>query len=52
MLNFITSNDNNALFSVQPYLDNDGTLHYTAAADAYGLANVSIQLQDRRRRHS
>ncbi len=46
MLNFITSNDNNALFSVQPYLDNDGTLHYTAAANAYGLANVSIQLHD------
>ncbi len=46
ILNFITSNDNNALFSVQPYLDNDGTIHYTAAADAYGLANVSIQLHD------
>ena len=43
---FIVSNDNNALFSVQPSITSDGTLSYTPAANAFGSAAVSVQLQD------
>jgi hypothetical protein len=40
------SNNNNALFSVQPTIDASGTLTYTAAADANGTATVSVTLAD------
>jgi len=43
---FLVSNDNNALFSVQPAVSSDGTLSYTTAADAFGLVTLSVQLQD------
>jgi CSLREA domain-containing protein len=40
------SNDNNALFSVQPAIALDGILSFTVAPDAYGTANVSFYLTD------
>jgi hypothetical protein len=45
-LSFIVSNDNNALFSVQPFIDPDGTLHYTPAVNTNGVATVSVQIHD------
>ncbi len=45
-LNFIVSNNNNALFSVQPAIAPDGTLTYTAAANASGVATVKVKLHD------
>ena len=45
-LNFVVTNDNNALFSVQPFVTANGTLTYTAAASATGIATVSVQLFD------
>jgi hypothetical protein len=45
-LNFSVSNDNTALFSVQPALSAAGTLTFTAAAGATGSATVSVQLHD------
>ncbi|MEE4175687.1 MAG: Ig-like domain-containing protein, partial [Xanthomonadales bacterium] len=43
---YLVSNDNNALFAVQPTLATDGTLSYTPADDASGVATVSVQVQD------
>ena len=43
---FSTSNDNNALFSVQPSVSATGVLTFTLAADAFGSANVSVTLSD------
>ncbi len=45
-VSFVVSNDNNALFSAQPSVDTAGTLTYTLAADANGVATVSIYAQD------
>jgi hypothetical protein len=46
-LNFMVSNDNNALFSVQPSIDpTTGTLTYTPAPGGNGSANVTVQLHD------
>jgi hypothetical protein len=45
-LNFILSNDNNALFSVQPTIDVSGNLVYTVADHASGSATVSVSLHD------
>jgi len=45
-LNFIVTNDNNALFSSQPAVDASGKLTYTAAANANGTATVTIKLHD------
>ena len=45
-LNFIVSNNNNALFSVQPAIAANGTLTYTPAANANGQATVTVQLHD------
>ncbi len=46
MLDFIVSNDNNALFSVQPTITSAGTLSFTPAADANGSTTVTVQLHD------
>lgn len=46
VLNFIVTNDNNALFSVQPSITADGTLSFVPAANAVGVANVTVQLHD------
>ncbi|MDX1461075.1 MAG: Ig-like domain-containing protein [Xanthomonadales bacterium] len=45
-VSFNVSNDNNALFSVQPAVSPTGTLTYTPAADANGVANVTINIMD------
>jgi VCBS repeat-containing protein len=45
-VNFIVSNDNNAIFSVQPAIAANGTLTYTAALNANGLATVTVQIHD------
>jgi VCBS repeat-containing protein len=43
---FHVSNDNNALFSGQPSVDASGNLTYTPAANANGVANVSVHVSD------
>ncbi len=45
-LTFTVTNDNNALFSTQPAIDDSGNLTYTPATDANGSATVSIVLSD------
>jgi VCBS repeat-containing protein len=45
-LSFNLTNDNNTLFSAQPAITADGTLTYTPAPDAFGVANVSVTLSD------
>lgn len=45
-LTFRLSNNNHALFSVQPAIASDGTLTFTLAPDAYGAATVSVYLED------
>jgi len=45
-MNFSVSNNNNALFSVQPAIDAVGTLTYTPAPNANGSALVTLSLQD------
>ena len=45
-LDFIVSNNNTALFSVQPAVAANGTLTYTPAANATGAATVTVQLHD------
>jgi hypothetical protein len=45
-LTFETSNDNNALFSIQPSIDVNGTLTYTPAANKIGTAVVTVRLRD------
>lgn len=45
-LTFNVSNDNNALFSVQPSISPSGDLTYTSANDASGLATVNVTLSD------
>lgn len=45
-VSFQVSNDNNALFSVQPAISSAGALTYTPTADAHGSAVVSIVAAD------
>jgi VCBS repeat-containing protein len=45
-VDFVVSNDNNTLFSVQPAIDATGKLTYTPAANANGVANVTVQIHD------
>ena len=45
-LTFNLSNDNNALFVVQPALDETGLLTFTPAANANGSAQVEVTLSD------
>jgi hypothetical protein len=45
-LTFSVSNDNNALFELQPAISSDGTLSYTPGADVNGSAMVTVSLQD------
>src|SRR5262249_17877464 len=45
-VNFLVSNDNNPLFSVQPAVSAAGTLTYTPAANANGSATVTVQIHD------
>ena len=46
IVTLLLSNDNNALFSVQPSLDASGNLSFTPASDAYGVAVVTITITD------
>lgn len=46
LLDFDVSNDNHALFSVQPYLTPGGTLAYTPATGVAGRATISVRLHD------
>ena len=46
VLDFIVSNDNNALFSAQPSISAAGVLSFTPAADANGVATVTVSLHD------
>ncbi|WP_188467442.1 BspA family leucine-rich repeat surface protein, partial [Marivirga lumbricoides] len=43
---FILTNNNNALFSVQPAIDATGELTYTSANNANGSATVDVVLKD------
>jgi hypothetical protein len=43
---FTATNDNNALFSVQPAISSTGTLTYTPASNVNGVANLSVTLKD------
>lgn len=43
---FTVTNDNNALFGVQPMIEPDGTLRYSRAFDAFGAATVTVWLSD------
>ncbi|MBX3398816.1 MAG: cadherin domain-containing protein [Gemmataceae bacterium] len=45
-VSFFLSNDNNALFDVQPMIDANGTLTFTPAADATGIAMVTVVAKD------
>lgn len=46
ILSFQVSNDNNALFSVQPSVNASGDLIFTPAPNAYGTAQVTVSLKD------
>jgi hypothetical protein len=46
LLDFIVSNNNNGLFSVQPAISANGTLTFTPAADTVGTATVTVQIHD------
>src|SRR5205814_2321319 len=43
---FTVTNDNNALFSVQPAIASNGTLTYTSAPNANGSADVTVIAHD------
>jgi len=43
---FVVTTNNDALFSVLPAIDGDGTLTYTPADDAFGVAIVTVSLTD------
>ena len=43
---FQVLNDNPALFALAPEIASDGTLRYTPAANAFGVANVRVVLRD------
>lgn len=45
-LTFEVTNDNNALFSVQPAISSDGTLTFTTVDELPGTANVTVTLMD------
>ncbi|WP_254512040.1 beta strand repeat-containing protein [Anatilimnocola floriformis] len=45
-LNFQVSNNNNALFQIQPTVDADGTLTYRPTANMSGTATVTVLLHD------
>ncbi len=46
LLGYTVANDNNALFSVAPAINNAGTLSFTPATNANGSATVTVIAQD------
>ena len=45
-MDFLVSNDNNALFAVQPAIAPNGTLTYTLASNTVNGATVTVQVHD------
>src|SRR5437867_1481250 len=45
-LDFIVSNNNNGLFSSQPAVSSTGTLTFTSAPNANGVATVTVKIHD------
>jgi gliding motility-associated-like protein len=45
-VSFTVSNNNNALFSIQPTINASGTLSYTTAAGVSGSTTVTVSMQD------
>lgn len=45
-LTFIVGNDNPTLFSAPPAVASNGTLAFTPAPNAFGVANVSVRIHD------
>src|SRR5439155_993637 len=45
-LDFIVSNNNNGLFSGQPAVSSTGTLTFTSAPNANGVATVTVKIHD------
>ncbi|MGZ8174520.1 MULTISPECIES: beta strand repeat-containing protein, partial [Methylobacter] len=45
-VHFIVTNNNNVLFSVQPTVDSNGNLLYTPAANANGIATITVSIKD------
>ncbi|PKK88115.1 MAG: hypothetical protein CVV64_20220, partial [Candidatus Wallbacteria bacterium HGW-Wallbacteria-1] len=45
-VSFTLTNNNNSLFAVQPAINSTGDLSYTTAADANGVATVTISFHD------
>lgn len=45
-VDFIVTSDNAALFAAAPSVSSDGTLSYTPAPEASGVANVTVRLHD------
>jgi hypothetical protein len=43
---FVVTNNNNDLFSSQPAISSSGTLSFTPAANAFGIATVTVFLTD------
>jgi hypothetical protein len=43
---FYVSNDSNSLFKQVPEISSDGTLTFTPSSNAYGIANVSVYIED------
>ena len=46
VLAYTVSNNNNALFSVQPAINTSGTLTFTPAANSNGVATVTVSVRD------
>ena len=46
ILNFVVSNDNASLFASAPGISADGTLSFTPASNAHGVAVVTVMLHD------
>ncbi|MEQ1913383.1 MAG: PxKF domain-containing protein, partial [Vicinamibacterales bacterium] len=45
-VDFVVTNNSNALFSTQPAIAPDGTLTYTPASSAAGVATVTVRIHD------
>ncbi len=45
-LQFLVGNDNAGLFSAAPAVTSNGTLTFTPATNAFGVANVTVQIRD------
>ena len=45
-LDFIVTNSNNSLFSIQPVINSNGFLSFTPAVNANGSATVTVKLHD------